>query len=139
MHEGVGRHAAGATGSPSLIHPLRPSIRSTIFYYPRPYITLIDQLKLDMVGGRADAMALLPNLYVGISTNFNKMIALLMVRMLLRACQTGLLWVAARCCALPTSAAAHQKHCAAAAWHEPRQHETPLPDDSFCCDPAGYC
>lgn len=61
------RHEEIQGSHPAPTHPA-PAC-STIFYYPRQYIALIDQLKRDIVSGRSDAADLLPNIYVGVSTN----------------------------------------------------------------------
>ncbi len=47
---------------------------ATIIREPQAWTTAVSRLKADIVAGRDDASELTPNLKVGVSTNFNKLV-----------------------------------------------------------------
>lgn len=48
---------------------------ATVVRQPEAWIKSMERLKADIVAGRDDADVLTPNLKVGVSTNFNKLVS----------------------------------------------------------------
>lgn len=54
---------------------MQGEMSATVVRHPAAWTALVPRIKADIVAGRDDADAILPNLKVGVSTNFNKLCA----------------------------------------------------------------
>jgi hypothetical protein len=54
---------------------MQGEMSATVFFHPRPYTSLVEIIKRDIAAGRPDADLVRKHTRVGVSTNFNKLCA----------------------------------------------------------------
>ena len=54
---------------------MQGEMSATVFFHPRPYTSLVETLKQDITAGRPDADLVRKHIRIGVSTNFNKLCA----------------------------------------------------------------